>query len=156
MAVRTLLKQLIHLSVVVLIVAFTSVNSSANVGINTQQAHEVIRSQHHHLLGDGKDLVSLYYFGAQQIEDSATTVIGLERVGDDYLPVRWLLIFENDDLLGWYHPVAEFPMSFKNGTIKFPKGLTDGPVSLTPAPPASLSLQGIDVQFHKPAGPVNH
>lgn len=153
MAVGTLLKNRLFYLITLLLV---SVNAIASAGINTQQAHEVIRSQHHHLLGDGKDLVSLYYFGAEQIEESATTVIGLERVGDDYLPVRWLLIFENDDLLGWYHPVAEFPMSFKNGTIKFPKGLTDGPVSLKPAPPASLSLQGIDVQFHKPASPANH
>lgn len=146
--------------------------SNANA-INTQQAHEIIRTQYHHLLGGGHDLVSLYFFGSQSISGAEKvvaentvaentvaeiTVIGLERVGDDYLPVRWLLIFRNQQLLGWYHPVAEFPKKLDDGKIHFPQGLEADVVSLFPQPQSEFTLQGVRVNFAPAVKPttVNH
>lgn len=136
MAVRTLLKKLSTLCILML-----SLNSEAY--INTQQAHQIIKEQYHDLLGDGRDLVSLYFFGSER----NTTVIGLERVGDNFLPVRWLLIFEGETLLGWYHPVVEFPKKFFDGILQFPKGLNADKVMLKPNPQSEFKLQDKTVQF---------
>jgi len=80
--------------------------------MNAKQAHQLIREQKPELLGDGSQLVSLYYFGQNQ----DTSVVGLERVGEDYLPIRWLLVFSGDALLGWYFPVMSFLPVLKMAT----------------------------------------
>lgn len=154
MAVRTLLIRLSNsirrAGLAGVCVCLLSVVSFMAHAINTQQAHEIIRSQHHHLLGDGKDLVSLYFFGSQQHQQTETTIIGLERVGGDYLPVRWLLVFQNQRLLGWYHPVADFPKAFKDGQIHFPQGLAADVIQVTPTPQAQFEMRGAMVPFVEP------
>ena len=153
MAVRTLRKQILGLALL-LSWAF-SFHASA---ITTEQAHQVMRQHYPELLGHGADLVSLYYFGAYPDSSSAfaphgiysehtITVIGLERVGDDYLPVRWLLVFEDEQLLGWYHPVTEFPMAFKAGELVFPVGVKAPQVRLVPQPPSELSMGERTIPF---------
>ena len=111
MAVRTLLKKMS----LVWVIVFALVSQTSWSMVNTQQAHQIIKQQYHDLLGDGRDLVSLYFFGS----DLGTSVIGLERVGDDFLPVRWILIFRGELLLGWYHPVNEFPKGLQGNTVRF-------------------------------------
>ena len=142
MAVRTLLKKMS----LVWVIVFALVSQTSWSMVNTQQAHQIIKQQYHDLLGDGRDLVSLYFFGS----DLGTSVIGLERVGDDFLPVRWILIFRGELLLGWYHPVNEFPKGLSQGKLQFPKGLKADDVSLYPQPQTEFQLQGNTVRF-KPA-----
>lgn len=140
---------------VLCLVMFTGNSLWADTGINTQQAHEILRTQHHHLLGEGGDIVSLYFFGSEQLQAKNTTLIGLERVGDDYLPVRWLLVFENQTLLGWYYPVAEFPKTFSQGKIHFPKGMKADILEIYPYPPEQFLMLGKPVQFHSAQAPTN-
>ncbi len=162
MAVRTLrkimpkAKQSLVLALALNVTALLpslSVSSSVSA-MTTEQAHEVLRQHYPQLLGHGAELVSLYYFGSHshspepdpkdqalyQTLEQTLTVIGLERVGDDYLPVRWLLVFKNDELLGWYHPVSEFPMAFKAGELVFPVGVNAPQVPLVPQPPLQLTM----------------
>ncbi len=118
--------------------------------MNAKQAHQLIREQKPELLGDGSQLVSLYYFGQNQ----ETSVVGLERVGEDYLPIRWLLVFNKDTLLGWYFPSDEFPASFKDGHLKFPQGTQIEDVYLWPLPPSKITVENADIPFYKPTSPV--
>lgn len=111
--------------------------------MTAKKAHELIRLQQPQLLGDGTQLVSLYYFG----QNDDTAVVGLERVGDDYLPIRWLLIFKQEALLGWYHPSLEFPAKFENGHLTFPKGSAKEDVNLFPMPPAEIILEETSIPF---------
>lgn len=122
------------------------VEDDAPFKMTAQKAHQLITEQQANLLGDGTQLVSLYYFGQNQ----ATSVVGLERVGDDYLPIRWLLVFENDKLAGWYYPVGEFPARFKNGHLTFPKGAADEDIYLFPHPPSTMVIEGIEIPFIPP------
>jgi hypothetical protein len=109
-------------------------------------AHQLISDQQLSLLGDGSQLVSLYYFG----QNKATSVVGLERVGDDYLPIRWLLIFNEKQLLGWYYPIGEFPARFDNGHLIFPRGALAEDVNLFPLPPAVIIIEDIQIPFITP------
>ena len=118
--------------------------------MNAKQAHQLIREQKPELLGDGSQLVSLYYFGQNQ----ETSVVGLERVGEDYLPIRWLLVFNKDTLLGWYYPSDEFPASFQDGHLKFPQGTQIEDVYLWPLPPSKITVENADIPFYKPTSPV--
>lgn len=92
--------------------------SSVVHSLNAKLAHELIEQQAPQLLGDGSQLVSIYYFG----QSHSKTVVGLERVGDDHLPIRWLVIIESQTVKGWYYPSEEFPVRFKDGMLSFPKG----------------------------------
>ena len=114
--------------------------------MTAQKAHQLINEQQTNLLGDGTQLVSLYYFGQNQ----STSVVGLERVGDDYLPIRWLLVFEHDKLAGWYYPVGEFPARFNDGHLTFPKGTADEDIYLFPHPPSTMVIEGIEIPFIPP------
>ena len=118
--------------------------------MNAKQAHQLIREQKPELLGDGSQLVSLYYF----VQNQSTSVVGLERVGEDYLPIRWLLIFTEDTLLGWYYPSDEFPASFKDGHLKFPQGAQIEDVYLWPAPPSKITVENADIPFYKLESPI--
>ena len=109
-------------------------------------AHELITQQQANLLGDGSQLVSLYYFGQNQL----TSVVGLERVGDDYLPIRWLLVFESSTLVGWYYPVGEFPAKFNNGHLAFPRGASAEDIYLFPHPPSVMTIEGVEIPFVTP------
>ncbi len=113
-------------------------------GINAQTAHELIKQQQPELLGDGSQLVSLYYFG--QHEESA--IVGLERVGEDYLPIRWLLIFKGERLLGWYYPCDEFPAKFDKGHLIFPKGSGVESIYIYPEPPAYIQIKDRRIPFN--------
>ena len=115
--------------------------------MTAQLAHQLIGEQQADLLGDGTQLVSLYYFG----QNNNTSVVGLERVGDDYLPIRWLLVFEEERLLGWYYPVGEFPARFNEGHLTFPKGTSDEDIFLFPAPPKVMKIEGTDIPFITPS-----
>lgn len=114
-------------------------------GLNAEQANFQISMQQPELLGDGSQLVSLYYFG----ENDNMSVVGLERVGDDYLPIRWLLIFDGLKLLGWYYPCDEFPQSFKGGQLVFPKtsGIENIQVVPTPADAIYMNQQHIPFKW---------
>ncbi len=116
---------------------------SARFKMTAQRAHQLISEQQADLLGDGSQLVSLYYFG----QNNATSVVGLERVGDDYLPIRWLLVFKGQDLLGWYYPVGEFPSRFKSGHLSFPRGASEEDIFLFPYPPSLMLVEGIEIPF---------
>jgi hypothetical protein len=111
---------------------------------DAKQAHVLIQQQKPELLGDGSQLVSLYYFGSSK----NTSIVGLERVGDDYLPIRWLLIFEGQTILGWYFPADEFPAKFDSGFLKFPQGVGIQDVYLWPAPPSSIVIGKKHVPFY--------
>ncbi len=111
---------------------------------DAKQAHVLIQQQKPELLGDGRQLVSLYYFGSSD----TTSVVGLERVGDDYLPIRWLLIFNGQTLLGWYFPAHEFPAKFNAGFLKFPQGVRVQDVYLWPEPPGSIMIGKKQVPFY--------
>lgn len=111
--------------------------------MTAQLAHGLIAKQQPGLLGDGSQLVSLYYFG----QNSATSVVGLERVGDEYLPIRWLLVFKNETLLGWYYPISEFPARFNEGHLIFPTGASAEDVYLFPEPPKLIEIEGAAVPF---------
>lgn len=113
------------------------------VEMTAKKAHNLIRQQQPQLLGDGTQLVSLYYFG----QNDDTSVVGLERVGDDYLPIRWLLVFKQERLLGWYYPSLEFPAKFSDGHLTFPRGSAEEDVNLFPIPPSMIVLEGKDVPF---------
>lgn len=111
--------------------------------MTAQKAHELIRQQQPQLLGDGTQLVSLYYFG----QNGDTSVVGLERVGDDYLPIRWLLVFKHESLLGWYYPSVEFPAKFSEGHLTFPRGSAEEDINLFPMPPVTIVLEGKEIPF---------
>ena len=114
-------------------------------GLDAQQAHVLIKQQTPDLLGDGSQLVSLYYFGHSDV----TSIVGLERVGEDYLPIRWLLIFNGEKLLGWYYPAYEFPAKFDAGYLIFPQGAGVKDVYLWPAPPPSITFGNTVVPFYE-------
>ena len=112
-------------------------------GLNAEQANRQIQIQHPQLLGDGSQLVSLYYFG----ESENVSVVGLERVGDDYLPIRWLLVFSGDVLLGWYYPCDEFPQRFMNGQLIFPKASGIENVLMVPKPAEVIVVNQHEIPF---------
>lgn len=135
-------------AVILVLVAQTS------FAIGAKQAHELIKQQKPELLGSGEELVSLYYFGQSFVDGVEQSVVGLERIGDDYLPIRWLLVFENTQLLGWFFPSNVFPAKLKEGFLIFPKGTSDGPIDLMPKPPEQLELKGKRVPFYNLDSPV--
>ena len=115
--------------------------------MTAKKAHELIKEQQPELLGDGTQLVSLYYFG----QNDDTAVVGLERVGDDYLPIRWLLVFKQEQLLGWYFPSLEFPAKFENGHLTFPRGSVKEDINLFPLPPKQIVIEDQPVPFITPS-----
>ena len=121
-------------------------SSAAVVALDAEQAHILIRLQAPELLGDGSQLVSVYYFG----ESHDLSVVGLERVGDEYLPIRWLVVFEHETLLGWYYPSSEFPARFEDGHLIFPKGASVEDINLLPAPPVSMIIENASIPFYTP------
>ncbi len=121
-------------------------------GFDAKQAHQLIKQQQPELLGDGKHLVSLYYFG----ESESTAIVGLEQVGDDYLPIRWLLIFKDQTLLGWYYPTQEFPAKFEQGFLRFPKGSNVKDVNIWPSPPSNMLINDLAIPFYKLERAANH
>lgn len=123
-----------------------SLVSSQTFKMTAKKSHQLIGEQQPFLLGDGTQLVSLYYFG----QNDATSVVGLERVGDDYLPIRWLLVFEGQTLLGWYYPIGEFPVRFKDGHLAFPRGASSEDIFLFPHPPSLIEIEGIEIPFVTP------
>ncbi|NVK39014.1 MAG: hypothetical protein HWE18_13895 [Gammaproteobacteria bacterium] len=112
--------------------------------MTAEQAHNLIQQQTPELLGDGSQLVSVYFFG----KSHDLSVVGLERVGDDYLPIRWLVIIESQSVLGWYYPTEEFPVRFENGHLIFPKGTLVEDVNLLPHPPANITLENRVIPFY--------
>lgn len=112
--------------------------------MTAQRAHEIIQTQTPELLGDGTQLVSVYYFG----QSHDLSVVGLERVGDDYLPIRWLVIIKSQAVLGWYYPSEEFPVRFDEGHLIFPKGAEIEDVYLLPQPPSMIILEGQKIPFY--------
>jgi hypothetical protein len=127
--------------------AQTEVLNVDGFSMTAKLAHQLITDQQPSLLGDGSQLVSLYFFG----QNDATSVVGLERVGDDYLPIRWLLVFKDSQLLGWYYPLSEFPARFKRGHLIFPVGSQAEDVYLFPAPPALITIENINIPFITPS-----
>lgn len=111
--------------------------------MTAELAHQLIEQQQPSLLGDGSQLISLYYFG----QSHSMSIVGLEKVGDDYLPIRWLLVFKKEDLLGWYYPVSDFPSAFKSGYLSFPKGAQTEDVLFWPKPPADILLDNKHIPF---------
>jgi len=122
------------------------VQSTWVLALSAEHAHALIKQQTPELLGDGSQLVSVYYFGTS----SNFSVVGLERVGEDYLPIRWLVVFKNETVLGWYYPSVEFPVQFQNGHLVFPKGSGIGKVNLIPEPPPSIQINKKMIPFHVP------
>jgi hypothetical protein len=123
--------------------AQSKVFNADEFNMTAKLAHQLIKHQQPDLLGDGSQLVSLYYFG----QNDTTSVVGLERVADDYLPIRWLLVFKGEQLLGWYYPVVEFPAFFKEGHLIFPVGSKAEEVYLFPEPPAVIVIENIQILF---------
>ena len=122
--------------------------------IGAPQAHDLIEAQKPELLGDKSELVSLYYFGQSQMADMEQSVVGLERIGKDYLPIRWLLVFEGKKLLGWYYPSDVFPARYESGKLVFPKGTGLTSVQLMPNVPAALILKDKQIPFYSIESPV--
>lgn len=135
-------------TLIILMFVMAGVNASA---MTAKKAHELIKTQQPELLGDGTELVSLYYFG----QNDDTAVVGLERVGDDYLPVRWLLVFKQEVLLGWYYPSLEFPAKFENGHVIFPRGSAKEDINLFPFPPKEIVIEDQTVVFTTPNDTAN-
>jgi hypothetical protein len=130
-----------------MLLAFTLIfNSDFACALNAQKAHVLIKQQAPELLGDGSQLVSVYYFG----HSDDLSVVGLERVGDDYLPIRWLVVFNKETMLGWSYPILEFPVRFENGHLIFPKGASVEDISLLPAPPKTMIIESQSIPFYTP------
>ena len=129
-----------------LLTCILMLQSVLSFAINAEQAHDLIREQTPALLGDGSQLVSVYYFG----HSMGLSVVGLERVGEDYLPIRWLVIFREQTVLGWYYPSNEFPLRFEDGHLMFPKGSQVEDVYLYPKPPKSITIENTIIPFHTP------
>lgn len=129
-----------------LLTCILMLQSGLGFALNAEQAHDLIREQTPALLGDGSQLVSVYYFGQSQ----DLSVVGLERVGDDYLPIRWLVIFRHQRVLGWYYPSTEFPLRFDDGHLMFPKGSRVEDVYLFPQPPDTMTIEDTIIPFHTP------
>ena len=127
-----------------LLLCVTLISSTCLYGMNAKDAHKLIEQQKPDLLGDGSQLVSLYYFG----QNKNTAIVGLERVGDNYLPIRWLLVFEGDSLLGWYYPSDEFPASFQKGHLMFPQGSQPEDIYLWPTPPKKITIENTTIPFY--------
>lgn len=122
--------------------------------IGAKQAHDLIEAQKPELLGDKSELVSLYYFGQSQVAGMEQSVVGLERIGKDYLPIRWLLVFEGKKLLGWYYPSDVFPARYELGKLVFPRGTGLSSVQLMPDVPVVLTLKDKQVPFYSVESPV--
>jgi len=118
--------------------------SHAVFSMNAEFAHQLIIEQSPELLGEGDQLVSVYYFG----QSESMTVVGLERVSDDFLPIRWLVIIKNKSVLGWYYPSDEFPVRFDNGRLSFPKGSGISDVNLLPLPPMVIDHTDHQIPFY--------
>ena len=129
-----------------LLVLTLLLNSVFTFALNAEQAHVLIQQQSPELLGDGSQLVSVYYFG----DSRDFSVVGLERVGDDYLPIRWLVVFKKETVLGWYYPSIEFPLRFEDGHLIFPKGANVENVNLLPMPPVSIAIKSKIIPFYTP------
>ena len=124
------------------------------LAIGAPQAHDLIEAQKPELLGDKSELVSLYYFGQAQKNGMEQSVVGLERIGKDYLPIRWLLVFEGKKLLGWYYPSDVFPARYEAGELVFPKGTGLSSVQLMPTVPSALTLKDKQIPFYSIESPV--
>ena len=119
-------------------------SSAAVVALDAGEAHSLIRQQAPELLGDGSQLVSVYYFG----ESHDLSVVGLERVGDEYLPIRWRGVFEHERLQGGYYPSTEFPARFEDGHLIFPKVPGGEDINLLQPPPGSRTKENKSIRFY--------
>lgn len=126
-----------------LLVSMTMGMALNAVAMSAQKAHELIEQQRPELL-ETDELVSLYYFGREE----SVSVVGLERVGQDYLPVRWLLLFENEQLLGWYHPLPDFPARLEDGQLHFPKGSSIESLGIRSPRPLPMVIDNQHMAFH--------
>ncbi len=127
-----------------LLLSIALIFSNWSFAMNAQDAHEIIKLKKPELLGDGDQVVSFYYFGHSE----QTTVVGLEQIGSDYLPIRWLLVFQNEELLGWYYPSEKFPLRFAQGELKFPKGTKVEDANLMPVPAKSIVIDDVVIPFY--------
>lgn len=141
----------------------TSIERSSD-RFSAKAAHEILARSHPELLAGPDELISLYYFGSSSLKGKrlvpadkngltvarvtpleqsyrVLSAVGVERVGEDYLPDRGLLFFENDQLVGYYYPVNEFPSSFRHGLLTFPVGSGIKDVELSNELPLEL-VQG--------------
>ncbi len=112
--------------------------------MNAEVAHRIIEQEKPELLGDGDQVVSFYYFG----QSDETTIVGLEKIGSDYLPIRWLLVFQEEELLGWYYPSQKFPLKIVEGQLKFPKGTKVEDAYLLPEPAQSMVIDDVVIPFY--------
>ena len=91
--------------------------------INPVWAEQYLRDQYPAVLEDSdKDhVISVYYFGRV----GSRNLLGLERVrGDNYEQFFTLLIFEGQQLMGYYPHVLSFPSLLQtNGDVQFPLGV---------------------------------
>lgn len=97
-----------------------SVGSFAGT-ITPQWAEHYIKTYQPDLLAGGdKDQVrSFFYFGRSE---SGVAVVGMERIrGDNYEAYRWLLLFKDKEMLGWYQDLPEFPLTMDGDFLNFPK-----------------------------------
>jgi len=91
-------------------------------GVTPQQAEQYLESRNSPLISnhDADQVNSYYYFGVYE----QRTLIGLERVrADDYSQHFSLLVFDGDDLLGYYQNIASLPLFIEpDGQLSFPRG----------------------------------
>ncbi|MCP5334260.1 MAG: hypothetical protein H7A08_01045 [Oceanospirillaceae bacterium] len=101
---------------------------STNVlAISAEEADSYLRQRVPPLAVKNRELRAIYYFG----ERHGITLIGLELVdANTYLPKRWLLVFRDEQLSGWYFPMDEFPRAMERGVITFPKGTGINPINI--------------------------
>lgn len=86
-------------------------------------AEQYLRDQYPAVLenSDQDHVISVYYFG----RIGSRNLLGLERVrGDNYEQFFTLLIFEDQNLIGYYPHVLSFPsLLTATGTVQFPLGV---------------------------------
>ena len=91
-------------------------------GVTPQQAEQYLESRNSPLISnhDADQVNSYYYFGVYE----QRTLIGLERVrADDYSQHFSLLVFDGDDLFGYYQNIASLPLFIEpDGQLSFPRG----------------------------------
>ena len=89
--------------------------------ITPQWAEKYVKSHQPLLLkgGDKDEVRSFFYFGRSL---SGITVVGMERIrGDNYEAYRWLLLFKQKKMLGWYQDLPDFPLTMRENVLVFPK-----------------------------------
>ena len=91
-------------------------------GVTPQTAEQLLESMSSPLISDAEadHVNSYYYFGIH----GDRTLIGLERVrGSDYRQYFSVLIFDGEQLLGYYQNVASLPLFIEDdGALSFPRG----------------------------------